>query len=292
MPARVERGEIAQIARLGPGFLDPDVLLDQADEIEQPAGGDRVVHEVPARTHPVGGRDLDVEMRDPLDRDQAAIGDAAGEARPLLAEQRMADHRMDAVGADQHVGLDRDAVLEARLDVVAAIGEADAAMREMHALLRQRLGQHGVEIAAVEHVGRRAEQRFGLFDQPRARQRAAVLPAPLVERRRPHADALELLAEPETDQEPRRVRTDHQAGADFGRLRRLLVDVNVVARLQQVERGGEAADAAADHRNGACAHFGGRLCRVALMPRACRAPGRSRRPPRRGRPPGTPPAAA
>ena len=52
--------------------------------------------------------------------------------------QGAADGGMDAVGADQHVGFDGDAVLEPRLDVAAAVVEADAAMREMHALLGHR----------------------------------------------------------------------------------------------------------------------------------------------------------
>ena len=108
---------------------------------------------------------------------------------------------MDAVGADQDVGLDGDAVLEPRLDVAAAIVEADAAMREMHALLGHRLREHGVQFAAVKNISRRAICRFGLLPQARTRQRAAVLPAPLMERQGPHADALEFIAEPEPDQQ-------------------------------------------------------------------------------------------
>ena len=62
---------------------------------------------------------------------------------------------------------------------------------------------------------------------------------------------------------------------------RLLVDLDVEAGLQQADRGGEPADAAADDRNGnvLARHRARRVTR-----RACRAPGRSRRTARRGRP--------
>ena len=60
----------------------------------------------------------------------------------------------------------------------------------------------------------------------------------------------QLLAKPEPDQEPRRVRPDVDAGADLGEPARLLVDLDVEAGLQQADRGGQPADAAADDRNG------------------------------------------
>ena len=44
---------------------------------------------------------------------------------------------MDAVGADQHIGRDARAVLEPGLDAVAAFGEPDEPVAEMHALGRE-----------------------------------------------------------------------------------------------------------------------------------------------------------
>ena len=57
-------------------------------------------------------------------------------------------------------------------------------MRQMHALRRHRLGEQGVQFAAVEDIVRRAELRFDLLAERRAGQRAAVLPAALMEERR------------------------------------------------------------------------------------------------------------
>ena len=56
-----------------------------------------------------------------------------------------------------------------------------------------------------------------------------------------------LQAEP--DQQARGVGADLDAGADLADARRLLVDMDVEAGLQQMQRRGEAADAAADDRD-------------------------------------------
>ena len=64
---------------------------------------------------------------------------------------------------------------------------------------------------------------------------------------RAHAARIHRVAEAETAQQARRIGADLDAGADLAELRRLLVDVDVAARLQDRERGGEPADAAAYH---------------------------------------------
>ena len=59
------------------------------------------------------------------------------------------------------------------------------------------------------------------------------------------------LAKSEPDQDARGVRADVDAGADLAEQARLLVDLHVEAGLQQADRGGEPADAAADDGDGA-----------------------------------------
>ena len=98
----------------------------------------------------------------------------------------------------------------------------------------------------MEVIVGRAERRLDLRAKRRALQRAAVVPAPLVDGERPHAGAIEGRLEAEADQQARGVGADLDAGADFADARRLLVDVDVEPGLQQVQGGGEAADAAAD----------------------------------------------
>ena len=89
---------------------------------------------------------------------------------------------------------------------LAVLLDADAAMREMHALRRHRLGQHRVQLAAMEDHVRRAELLLDLSPSGALGQRAAVLPAALMEERRAERHLGAFLAKAEPDQEPRRVR--------------------------------------------------------------------------------------
>ena len=196
---------------------------------------------------------------------------------------------MDAVGADQRRRprsrrRSRTAPRRGRRDLL----DADAAMREMHALAA------APPCASSACSSPRWKIMCGapnsLLDrvaEPRLGQRAAVLPAALMKERRAERHLGAFLAEAEPDQEARGVRADVDAGADFAEQARLLVDLHVEAGLQQADRGGQPADAAADD---------GRSSDVRrLAPftrRACRAPGRSPRPRRPGRRRRTAPAAA
>ncbi len=117
-----ELGGVAGNGRaIGPVFAIPRVVLGPPDEIKQASARDEVVHEVPAGAHSRLRADFEPEICDALGRDQAAIGDAAGEARRLLAEQRGADRRIDTVSADQGLSRDVRAVLEPSLDAVALV---------------------------------------------------------------------------------------------------------------------------------------------------------------------------
>ena len=95
------------------------------------------MHEMAARADPGLVAQLEPEAGDALDRHQTAIGDAAGKARFLLAEQRGAHRRLDAVGTDQHIGCNCGAVVEMRLAAVAAVGRTDQPMPEVDALRRK-----------------------------------------------------------------------------------------------------------------------------------------------------------
>ena len=96
---------------------------------------------------------------------------------------------------------------------------------------------------------RRAELPVDGVAERRLGQRAAVLPAALMEERRPERHLGAFLAKAEPDQDARGVRPDVDAGADLGEQARLLIDLHVEAGLQQADRGGQPADAAADDRD-------------------------------------------
>src|SRR5438094_1273336 len=102
---------------------------------------------------------------------------------------------MDAVGADQNVGCDPGAIVEPRLDMVAAIGEADEAMTEMNALGRKYRRDDRQQVGAMNGDMRCAVELFTLRVERRALQGAAVIPAPLMCAARAHAFAQERLAQ-------------------------------------------------------------------------------------------------
>jgi hypothetical protein len=86
-----------------------------------------------------------------------------------------------------------------------------------------------MQITAMEDVVRRAKLGLDGLAERRLGQRAAIVPAALMEERRPVRQLGALLAKPETDQDACRVRPDVDAGADLAEQPRLLVDLHVEA---------------------------------------------------------------
>ena len=182
-------------------------------------------------------------------RDQPAPGHRAGELRLAGAEQPGADLGMDAVGAD-HVGRAHAvAVFEPHVGGVILGGDAGATAAELDGVgldRAHRIRQQAVQVAPVQHHMRRAVAL--------ARRGAEIEPVPgLAGRpmpdhppRRQHLDALQRLLQAERKQHAGAVRADLDAGADLLQLRRLLVDLDVAAALEQRQRRGQSADAAAD----------------------------------------------
>ena len=120
VPGRVGRDRLRHVAFARPGFLGPAVAVEMRDDVEEFAAPDGIVHHMAVRPHPhraVG--DINV-ARHRVRRRHAAPADAAGEARYIGAEQTVAHHRMNAVGADHDVGLDLAAVGKARHGVLGA----------------------------------------------------------------------------------------------------------------------------------------------------------------------------
>jgi hypothetical protein len=62
-----------------------------------------------------------------------------------------------------------------------------------------------------------------------------------------HRVAVEPLPKPQPVQNTRRVRRDLNAAADFDKLRRLLVDIDLEAGTMEAHRDGKATDPPADH---------------------------------------------
>ncbi len=88
--------------------------------------------------------------RDGVDRDEAAPADLAGEARRVRAEEACSHGGVDAVGADNDVGLDIATVVEMRDGAVGHVLDAGAARAEVNDLGRQR-GAEDVEQVGAMH---------------------------------------------------------------------------------------------------------------------------------------------
>ena len=156
---------------------------------------------------------------------------------------------MDAVGADQHVGQNAGTIVEAGLDPVTLVFEADEAMAQVDALARQCFGDDVQQVGTVQRHVRRAVQLLAARVDWCPLQCASVLPAALMRRERPHAFAVEPGTQPEPLQDADRVRGHVDAAADFGQRGRLLVYIDGEAGLPQRQRGAQTADAAADYRD-------------------------------------------
>ena len=129
----------------------------------------------------------------------------------------------------------RGAVLEARDDALALLLQADQPVAEVQPLGRHGGAQKLGKVAAMEVIVGRAERRLDLRPDRRALQGAAVVPAPLVDGERPHADRIQRRLEAEADQQARGVGADLDAGADLADARRLLVDMDVEPGLQEMQ---------------------------------------------------------
>src|SRR5262249_42497773 len=90
----------------------------------------------------------------------------------------------------------------------------------------------------------RAESGLYPFAQGGAEQNAPVIPAPLVEGHRLNADPSQLLGNPQSMQNPRRVSTNIDSCDDFAERLRLLIVFHFQSSAGRRRSRGEAADPA------------------------------------------------
>src|SRR5262245_46758097 len=87
----------------------------------------------------------------------AAPADTAGESRRVGAEQALSHNRMNAVGADDDVGLDLAAVGKAHHPAAITLFDGDAAGSKTEIDSLERAAQHVEQVGAVHRQVRRAE---------------------------------------------------------------------------------------------------------------------------------------
>ena len=114
-----------------------------------------------------------------------------------------------------------------RFDTVAVIHLAHEAVREMHAVPRNRARECAMQIGSMEGVVGRAESGLDQFPKRRTEQDATVIPASLLECRRFDADPLQHCLQSEAMQDARSVGANIDAGTDLSEGRCLLVNPHV-----------------------------------------------------------------
>src|SRR5262249_52457862 len=127
------------------------------DDVDEFAASYGIVHDVTMWDHPHRAfRDGHVAWPG-ASRRHATPADTAGEPRRVGAEQVLSDNRMNAIGADDDVGLDLAAVGKARHRAAIACFNRDAASSEADVGRLERATQHVEQVGAVHRDVRRAE---------------------------------------------------------------------------------------------------------------------------------------
>ena len=154
--------------------------------------------------------------------------------------------RVDAVGADHHVGFRDGAVCEANARARLVLLESDRAVAGAHDSGRQVRGEELDKIRAVHAEARVPAGGVGDLD---GRDRRAIVAK--VRRARADARAVAFYGRPEADalQLPHRIRRDVHAGAHLAERGRLLVERDGDAVCEERIGGEEASDAAADDQD-------------------------------------------
>jgi hypothetical protein len=117
-----------------------------------------------------------------------------------------------------------------------------------------------MQVGAVHHEVGRAVARDRLGAEVEQLPGLAGVPQPDLLAGRLAPDLAQFFLKPETEQHPRAVRRDLHAGAELGEVRRLLVDLDVVAVAQQRQRGREPTNAGADDQDAQCCVSGSAAC--------------------------------
>jgi hypothetical protein len=200
-----------------------------------------------ARPQPVVRRHLDIEISDASGRHQPPPRYAPGEARLFGPKDDAAYATMNTVGTDHQISFGRRTIVEAHRHPVAALLQADQPVADMQSSRRQGVSQQVSQVSAAKVIVGRAELCLDRGTERRPLQGSAIVPAPLMHREGAHADGVHCRIKPELSQQPGGVGADLDAGPNFDDARRLLIDVDIEPDLQKVQRGGESADASADH---------------------------------------------
>ena len=165
----------------------------------------------------------------------------------MFAHQLTAHARVQTVGADQHVGAVRAAIVELQLDFVSDLAKAHALRIHVQGVgleSAHRIHQHLVKVGTVHHVVGRTVARHRLRAQVEQRNGLAGGPDPHFLGGGFHAPFRQLLAQSERLQDAHAIGAELHTRANLFEFLCLLEDGNVHASPQHGQGGCQAADAA------------------------------------------------
>src|ERR1700751_1959561 len=127
MPAGVSRRQLRHVAFPSPRLLSPRIAVEMRHNVDEFAAAHRVVHDMPMRAHPHRAFRNGNVARQRASGRHAAPTDTTGESWRVRAEQGLPHNGMNAVDADNDVGLDLAAIGKARPPAAIALLNGDAA---------------------------------------------------------------------------------------------------------------------------------------------------------------------
>ena len=179
-------------------------------------------------------------------RDQASIGAGAG----IFRQRRLGDiflqDRLDAIGRDHDVDVQRRAIRELQVCASLILLKCDTAVTCAYGGLRNRVGEHTQQVGPMRPIDPVPAVRVGCEDFADGR---AVHPAVFGAVADLRAHLRHRLAKTHAFQLPQTIRIDHNAGADLAQHRRLFQYCDVGASSNERISGREATNASSNHGN-------------------------------------------
>src|SRR5215510_9714738 len=114
MPAGVRRRQLRHVAFPRPRLLSPRIAVEMRDDVDEFTTSYGVMNDMTMRSHPHRALRNGNVARHRVGGRHAAPADTAGESRRIRAEQTLSHNRVNAVGADDDIGLDLAAVAQPR----------------------------------------------------------------------------------------------------------------------------------------------------------------------------------
>src|SRR5262252_6618672 len=157
MPAGVSRRQLRHVAFSRPRLLSPRIAVEMRNDIDEFATSYGVVNDMTMWSHPHRAFRNGNVARHRASGRHAAPADTASESRRVRAEQALAHNRMNAVGADDDIGLDLAAVGKTRHPAAITHFDGDTAGSKTEIDRLERAAQHVEQVGTVHRQVRRAK---------------------------------------------------------------------------------------------------------------------------------------